>query len=114
MPHIIVEYARQALNEQQVIHVLDTIHAAVVDSGLFDASHIKTRAYPFYLMTLAGGSEPYIHIQVRIKSGRDAANKKHLAEVIMSSLMLLDIDASVVTLEVIDMDRDSYTKFKPV
>lgn len=57
--------------------------------------------------------EPYIHIQARIKSGRDADNKKRFGEVILAGFETLDIQASVITVEVIDMDRDSYGKYVP-
>ena len=111
MPHIIVEYAEQLLNDEQLGTLLQKIHHTIADSGLFDASHIKTRAYPFRAFTHAGGNKPYIHIQARIKSGRDTDNKKRLADAILAGLKQLAIPAAVITVEVIDMDRDSYAKF---
>jgi len=113
MPHIIVEYAHSILSDDEALNILKSLHLACVDSDLFDESHIKTRAYPFFLGTLAGGHEPYLHIQVRILSGRCAADKKRLSESMINSLTHLKIKAAVVTLEVIDMDRDSYVKLKP-
>ncbi len=110
MPHIIVEYQEKLLNDESVDDLLLTIHQSIANSGLFKANQIKTRAYPFRCFTNAGGSDPYIHIQARIKSGRDADNKKRLAEVILSGLAPLEIQASVITVEIIDMDRDSYRK----
>lgn len=110
MPHIIVEYAENLMNEDQVADLLQTIHQSVSDSGLFDASHIKTRAYPFRFFTQAGGSQPYIHIQARIKSGRDANNKKQLSDTIVSNLKQLSLSPSVLTVEIMDMDRNSYGK----
>lgn len=68
MPHIIVEYAEQLANDEQLANLLQTLHLSVAESGLFEASHIKTRAYPFHTFTHAGGNDPYIHIQARIKS----------------------------------------------
>lgn len=113
MPHIIVEYAKQLENDTQVDEILATVHHSVAESGLFKADQIKTRAYPFEAFTNAGGSEPYIHIQARIKSGRDADNKKQLGEVILKGLSTLNIPASVITVEIIDMDRESYGKLSP-
>ncbi|WP_456417638.1 5-carboxymethyl-2-hydroxymuconate Delta-isomerase [Thiolapillus sp.] len=113
MPHIIVEYPEQLLEDAEVHAILQVIHRSVADSGLFQESQIKTRAYPFRAFTNAGGSDAYIHIQARIKSGRDADNKKRLGEVILSGIKTLNIQASVVTVEVIDMDRDSYGKYAP-
>lgn len=112
MPHIIVEYAEQLLDEQQVADMLQSIHRAVADSGLFEVGHIKTRAYPFKVYSNAGTHEPYIHVQARIKSGRDVENKKRLSEEILSGFRPLGIAASVITVEIIDMDRASYGKYK--
>ena len=113
MPHIILEYAKQLADDQQINTILKAVHNSVAESGLFEANQIKTRAYPFLAFTNAGGSEPYIHIQARIKSGRDAENKQRLGEVILTGLGKLAIPASVITVEIIDMDRDSYGKFVP-
>jgi len=113
VPHIIVEYSEKLLDDTAVVTMLNTIHRSISDSGLFKANQIKTRAYPFKEFTNAGESVPYIHIQARIKSGRDADNKKRFGEVILAGFETLDIHASVITVEVIDMDRDSYGKYVP-
>ncbi len=113
MPHIIVEYEERLCDSIEISSILQAIHLSVAESGLFKANQIKTRAYSFHDHTHAGKQNPYIHIQARIKSGRDADNKKRFADVILSSLKPLGIQASVVTVEVIDMDRASYGKFVP-
>ena len=113
MPHIIVEYPEKAVALTEVEGMLMAIHHAIAESGLFKANQIRTRAYPFQGFTNAGGSDPYIHIQARIKSGRDADDKKRLGEVILSGMSALDIPVSVVTVEIINMDRDSYGKYTP-
>ena len=113
MPHIIVEYSEQLIEDAEVRSMLQIIHQSIADSGLFEVNHIKTRAYPFKEFTNAGGKNPYIHIQARIKSGRDGDNKKRLGQEILAGLKTLNIQASVVTVEIIDMDRDSYGKYVP-
>lgn len=113
MPHIIVEYPRQQAVEENIGTLLKAIHHAISGSDLFKADQIKTRAYPFVDFTNAGGGDPYIHIQARIKSGRDADNKKQLSEVILSACKPLTIPVSVITVEIIDMDRDAYGKHAP-
>ena len=114
MPHIIVEYPDQLLNSAEIQTMLKTVHQSIADSGLFDESHIKTRAYPFQEFTNANTSteknNPYIHIQARIKSGRDADNKKQLGEAVLAGMKKLETNASVITVEIIDMHRDSYAK----
>ena len=113
MPHIIVEYPEQIIGDSQVGAILQTIHRSIADSGLFKAAQIRTRAYAFKQFTNAGGGEPYIHIQARIKSGRDTENKKQLGDVILKGLGALNIPVSVITVEIIDMERESYGKYAP-
>jgi len=113
MPHIILEYAEQLADDGEVDAMLRAIHDSVADSGLFKANQIKTRAYPFRGFTNAGGGDPYIHVQARIKLGRDADNKQRLGEAVLAGLSTLKIPASVITVEIIDMDRDSYGKYVP-
>jgi len=111
VPHIIIEYAESAVDKTQVAFMLQAIHHSVSDSGLFESSHIKTRANPFTQFTHAGGDDPYIHVQARIKSGRNAENKQRLGSEILAGLSTLNIPVTVITVEIIDMDRDSYSKW---
>ena len=113
MPHIIVEYPKQRLNDTQVDEILHTIHHAIAQSGLYKPVMIKTRAYAFNKFTNAGGSESYIHIQARIKATPDVDRKKQLSDVIIKGISALNIPASVVTVEIIDMERESYGKYSP-
>ncbi|MEW5754985.1 MAG: 5-carboxymethyl-2-hydroxymuconate Delta-isomerase [Pseudomonadota bacterium] len=113
MPHIIVEYTEQLADDEQIAALLQSVHSAIAESGLFESSHIKTRAYPFRHFTQAGGHEPYIHVQARIKSGRNTENKKRLSAAILDAIRRLNIPPAVITVEIIDMDRDSYAKHAP-
>lgn len=113
MPHIIVEYAKQRVNDTQLDEILHTIHDSIAQSGLYKPDMIKTRAYAFNKFTHAGGDEPYIHIQARIKATPDVDKKKQLSDVIIKGLSALTIPASVVTVEIIDMERESYGKYSP-
>lgn len=47
MPHIIFEYADSLMESNKVEAALNAIHLSVAQSGLFEESHIKTRAYSF-------------------------------------------------------------------
>ena len=110
MPHIIVEYPEQALNDADIPAILLCVHNSVVASELYKPHQIKTRAYSFKEYTHAGGSDPYIHVQARICSGRDDDNRNRLSQVILKGLQALDIPISVITVEVVDMDRASYAR----
>lgn len=110
MPHIIVEYAEESMRDQDISQLLNTIHRSVAGSGLFELSHVRTRAYPFTEFTNGEGHKPYLHVQARIKSGRGEDDKKRLSSSILSGIVELDLPVAVATVEIIDMDRDSYSK----
>lgn len=110
MPHIIFEYAEDLNIDDRIATVLEAIHHAVADSGLFDPSHVRTRARPFTAYTHADGKGPYMHVQARIKSGRDEAQKKALAEAVLKAVSRQALPAAVLTVEVVDMDSASYAK----
>lgn len=110
MPHIIIEYPEQAMKGVDIPTVLKAARDAVVDSGLYKLSQIKTRAYAFGVHTYADGTDPYIHIQARICSGRDDDNRNRMSQVILSGVKALELPVSVITVEVVDMDRASYAR----
>jgi len=110
MPHIIVEYAEQLENDIKIGVILQTIHNAIADNGLYKTNQIKTRAYSFNEFTNGGGAEAYIYIQAKIKSERDTDNKKQLSDAIIKGLRELNIPTPAITIEVIDMKRESYGK----
>ncbi|MDM8566845.1 hypothetical protein QUF74_14475 [Candidatus Halobeggiatoa sp. HSG11] len=113
MPHIILEYPEEFIDNEKVSSILSAVHQAIADSGLFKANQIRTRAYSFREFSNAGTKKPYIHVQARIKSGRDIDNKKQLGEVILSGISTINIPVDVATVEIIDMERNSYGKYVP-
>ena len=110
MPHIIVEYPESTISDQEVAMMLRVVHESAAASDLFEKSHIRTRAYPFKKYTHGASDKSYIHIQARIKSGRDSNQKKILSSRILQGVTSLDLPVSVITVEIIDMDRESYSK----
>lgn len=110
MPHIIVEYAEAAMRDQDISQVLTAIHQRVAGSGLFELSHVRTRAYPFTEFTNGDGKQPYLHVQARIKSGRGPEDKQRLSSSILAGIADFNLPVAVATVEIIDMDRESYSK----
>jgi len=111
LPHIILEYPESCLSESHVNEALRSIHSCAAASDLFEKSHIRTRAYSFKQYTHGDNDKAYIHIQARIKSGRNTNEKKRLSESIQQGLIDLGLPVAVTTVEVIDMDRESYRKY---
>jgi len=110
MPHIIIEYADDIISSQGAKLMADAIFVVAEESGMFAPQNIKVRAVPITVYHLGLEGEGFIHVQCRIHAGRTTETKKQLTASIIKALQDLSIEAAVMTAEVIDMDRESYSK----
>lgn len=116
MPHLHVEYSDN-LRELDVDCLLLRLNHALVGSGQFsDELDIKSRAVAqaSFRVGVAQVERAYAHIKLAILSGRSAQVKRELSASLLEVLKEaipgvsgLDIQLCV---EVIDIDRDSYSK----
>jgi len=113
MPHCIIEHSSSL--DSNVLMPL--VFNASLASSLFkkDGSDIKIRTIPFtHYQTGALQNDvaqvAFIHVTLRILSGRKTEQKKMLSHLVLSSLEALALKASSISVEVIDIDRASYGK----
>lgn len=111
MPHLIIEYAHTLAKDEQVPPLLDAVHAAAVATGLFEESHIRTRAIPVRFYRTGTGTAPFIHAQLRILVGRTDRQKRELSDTVVAAIRAHGWAAQVITAEVVDMDRATYAKY---
>ena len=112
MPHLIIEVAHDAATPAQIPPLLDAVHTAARDSGLFQVGHIKTRAIPVACYRTGADDRPFIHAQLRIKPGRSADQKQALATAVLAAIRGQATAAGVITVEVVEMDGASYAKYE--
>ncbi len=110
MPHLIIEYAQELATADQVTQMLDAVHDAAYATGLFEQSHIRTRAIPVEFYRTGTSRAPFVHAQLRIHSGRDATQKRLLSGAVLTALCDQGWDAESVTVEVVDMDKQTYAR----
>lgn len=111
MPHLIIEFSKGLAEAEQIEAMLDAVHLAAADTGLFDESHIRVRAIPVAHYRVGGVREPFIHVQCRIHAGRNTAQKKQLSEAVLSVIRGQGWSVRVCTVEVVEMERASYSRF---
>ena len=110
MPHIIVEYADDVLNQQGAILLCQQLFNVVEETAMFEPANIKVRMYPVSIYKTASESNGFIHVQCRIHRGRTAEQKKFLTQSITNVLCNMEIIDCIFTAEVIDIDTESYSK----
>lgn len=108
MPHCVVEYS----DRLDAKPILAAVFDGASQSALFEpgGTDIKVRAQPYQQHISGAEHRDFIHVQLRILSGRNLAQKQHLSQCVLEQLLKLDLTSCSHTVEVIDIDRTSYAK----
>ncbi len=111
MPHCVIEYTRDIENDVDIKKLMEIAFDAVNGSGLFDRTAIKARAIGYDNFMSGQDRDDYIHISVKILSGRTAEQKKMLSGHVIEKLTPHVGKTKSLTVDIIDMDIDSYAKY---
>ena len=109
MPHCIIEHSA-SLNAEPL---LKSVFSGAMDSALFekDGSDIKVRAIAYQRYLSEASTSNFVHVELRILSGRTLEQKQRLSKTVLEQLLTLDFKKCSTTVEVVDIDRASYAKF---
>ena len=110
MPHCIIEYTKELETRININELMNAAFESVASSGLFNNTAIKARAIAIDQYKSGLERNDYIHITVRILSGRTAEQKKYLSETVMNGVKPFIGNTKSTTIEIVDMDKDSYAK----
>ncbi|MEI3775852.1 5-carboxymethyl-2-hydroxymuconate isomerase [Pectobacterium brasiliense] len=108
MPHCIAEHS----SDIDVNALLPAIYRGALESGLFasDGSDIKVRSLAYDSYTTGGERASFIHVAIKVLSGRTEEQKSSLSNRVLQTIEALGLKNLSVTVEVIDMDRLCYAK----
>ncbi|MBD3609786.1 MAG: 5-carboxymethyl-2-hydroxymuconate Delta-isomerase [Gammaproteobacteria bacterium] len=110
MPHIIIEYSEDLVPDSEIEILVDSLHQTAIDSGLFEAANVKTRAIPVKHYRIANGEGGFIHLQCRIHVGRNDEQKKSLSHSLLDVMKQRSLNVEIITVEVVDMDKGTYAR----
>ncbi|WP_428025573.1 5-carboxymethyl-2-hydroxymuconate Delta-isomerase [Arcobacter sp.] len=108
MPHCIVEHS---INLDSDLFV-EKVFMGALSTGLFepDGRDIKVRALGYSSYMTGPKRSDFIHVSLKILSGRTPKQKLSLSDAVIEELVALAYNDVSITVEVVDMDRDSYRK----
>lgn len=117
MPHCIIEYSQELTQELDIEEIMSAVFAGAVKSLLFSTTDIKVRATPFTYFTVGNESQNsnnqqrFIHVCCKILSGRDLEQRQELSKRVLSHLNSFAIKSVSISVEIVDMERESYNKW---
>lgn len=108
MPHCIVEHSA-SLNSELI---LPLVFSGAMESELFeiDGSDIKVRSIIYHSYLTGPEKTDFIHVTLKILSGRTVEQKQVLSKSVLSQLQKLELKSCSLTVEVMDIERASYSK----
>lgn len=110
MPHCIVEYSTDLLAELSAKEMIDATFQGAMHSTLFEAEQIKVRACGYDDFQVGTGENKFIHISAKLLSGRTLKQRQFLSQQILDSLAKFNLANISITVDVIEMERESYAK----
>ncbi len=117
MPHLVLEYSANVLDEPDLRRVLLDLHEAVMASGLFERKDIKSRAVRHDVFAVADGAEDraFVALSIAILDGRPDDVKAALAEAALEVLVgsypkLVAGGRGAISVEIRDLHRASYRR----
>jgi len=108
VPHCIVEHS-ESLNSELI---LPLVFLGAMESELFeiDGSDIKVRAIVYHSYLTGLEKSDFIHVTLKILSGRTVEQKQVLSKSVLVQLQRLELKNCSLTVEVMDIERVSYSK----
>ena len=112
MPHLVMEYSNSVDERVNVQGLLEDLHYAAIQSGLFDAPSLKSRAlrYHHWLIGDEADNVDFIHVGFDLLEGRTPEQKRELARQLMAVLQEQASQVYSLTVNVRDMDKACFQK----
>lgn len=113
MPHITIECSRNLEDEIHLDALLLHVHDAAIRTGVFPVDGIRSRLAVLEHYRVGDGPEnAFVHVQIRIGPGRDAATKKRVVDEIFNDLCAFlqpayDARPLAISLELGDLEAET-------
>jgi len=108
VPHCVIEHSEDI----EANSLVSLVYKGALASNLFEAegSDIKVRALPYTDYQTGNVELSFVHVTLKILSGRNLEQKSALTQLVLEQLKTLQMTQCSISVEVADIDRASYAK----
>jgi 5-carboxymethyl-2-hydroxymuconate isomerase len=108
VPHCVIEHSDNIDGNR----LIPLVYSAALESNLFESegSDIKIRAMSYSNYQTGNVNINFVHVILKILSGRNVEQKAMLTRLVLEQLKTLAMNQCSISVEVADIDRASYAK----
>ena len=110
MPHCIIDYSPEVAEQIDIDALIDAVHRGAMESDLFPEYDVKTRALAYPHHRTGQTRDSFVHVALHLLSGRSDAQKAMLSECVLDCIEALLPRVVSVSVEILDIHRESYRK----
>jgi 5-carboxymethyl-2-hydroxymuconate isomerase len=110
MPHLVIEYSRDALQREKVAELMERLYEAAWQTGVMNAADVKVRALAYDDFLLAGKRDSFVHLSVYLLAGRTPEQKVELSTRLRQVMVESGADVVSLSVDIRDMDPIAYKK----
>ena len=110
MPHCIIDYSPEVAGQIDIDTLIDAVHQGAMESDLFPEYDIKTRALAYPRHRTGQTRDSFVHVALHLLSGRSDAQKAMLSECVLGRIEPLLPRVVSVSVEILEIHRESYRK----
>lgn len=110
MPHCIIEHS----NDLTPKPLIDAVYQGSLESALFQPDDIKTRTIAYQHYQSGELPQSFVHVTAKILSGRNIEQRRQLAQLILQAIEKVGLKAISLTVEIVQIENESYAKIVKV
>lgn len=113
MPHMTIEYTKGLEGKVSPATLISAVFQGACNSELFNNDFVKTRSVGYENYQSGSTQNDFLHVTAKILIGRTPEQKQVLSGAILAELRLIlgDVTPLTVTVEVVDIDKESHAEF---
>lgn len=107
MPQCIIEYSKEVEKQIDIQEVVSAVYKGSMNSEMFESNTVKIRAYGCEYHQTGTEKSDFIHVQVKIFSGRTLDLKQKISAAMLEALKTLKVSGVTLSVEIVDTDKES-------
>lgn len=112
MPHIVLEYSADAIDDEQLNNAMKHCFDACIAFDCVRPLALKLRAHAVLNAYYGNQADSFVHVTAHLLKGRTVERKAAISKAILDSVMTTLPHIDTISVDVLEIDGDVYQKNK--